>query len=100
MKTPTEAAADLLVALNEAEGALARDDSQAAEAAMAAGAAICRQMQADGQTIPAADLVALQKLATSCGVSLTRIGTALNAESLRDDNHRRALVTYQDTLRR
>ena len=84
--------------LRRAEAALASNDLEAADAQMAAAADLCRRLQAAGLGVPAAELGALRDLADRCGASLTRIGDALNAESMRDENHRRGINSYHATL--
>ncbi len=85
----------LQTVLERAESDLARGDAESANIAMAEAADICRALQGGGLQISPQNAAALQNLTESCGISLARLVRALNAESLRDDNHRRALLTYQ-----
>src|SRR5262245_10033636 len=96
----TSPAAELVSILGRAEAALARGDSEAANVDMKAGADLCRRLQAAGITVPARELGVLRELADRCGVALARIAKELNAESLRDENHRRGIVTYHEALSR
>jgi hypothetical protein len=89
------APADLVGFLEQAESALARGEHDTADTAMSAAAEICRRMQSAGVPIPNEEIGALQALVARCGTLLERMAAELNAESLRDDNHRRGLLTYQ-----
>jgi hypothetical protein len=86
--------------LRKAEAALAAGDLETADTHMAAAADLCRRLQEAGLGVPEAELAALRTLAERCGVSLSRVGEALNAESLRDGNHRRGITSYHATLTR
>ncbi len=88
------AAAELLKTLAQADAALAVDDTAAAGVAMALAADLCRRVQAAGLGVPPHELGMLRALADRCGPALARLGQDLNAESFRDDNHRRGLRTY------
>ena len=81
--------------LERTEADLARGDTASADTAMAAAEGICHDMRDSGIQIPPDAMEALQELAARCGTSLAGLARALNTESLRDDNHRRALLTYQ-----
>lgn len=81
--------------LERIEADLARGDTESADAAMAAAVDVCDDMRGSGIQIPPDATEALQELAARCGKSLAGLARALDAESLRDDNHRRALLTYQ-----
>jgi|SRR5450432_993663 len=96
LPSPTE----LLTVLEQTEAALSSGDTEAADRTMSAAAELCRRMQAAGTSIPAADLQLMQGLAEQCGRSLMRLERALNAESQRDEKHRRGLMTYQASQRR
>lgn len=85
----------LQTVLERAESDLARGDAESANIAMAAAANICRSLQGGGLQLSPQDAAALQNLTERCGTSLGRLVRALNAASLRDDNRRRALLTYQ-----
>jgi uncharacterized membrane protein YccC len=89
---------ELAEQLGRAEAALGRDDLETADALMAGAADLCRRLQTSGLGVPPAELAQLRELAERCGASLTRLSRALNAESLRDDNHRRGISTYLETL--
>ena len=91
---------ELAERLGRAEAALAQDDLDAADLHMASAADLCRRLQAAGLGIPTQELDALRDLAERCGVSLVRVGERLNAESQRDENHRRGIVSYHATLTR
>jgi hypothetical protein len=91
---------DLATLLGRADVALAHGDTTAADVAMAEAADLCRRLQAAGLGVPADELGILRDLAERCGLALTRLGQELNAESFRDDNHRRGMVMYQTSLRR
>ena len=88
------AAADLMTTLGQADAALARGDTEAANEAMAAAADLCSRLQAAGLGVPAGELATLQEIADRCGVALLRLGQDLNAESFRGDNLRRGMRTY------
>jgi exosome complex RNA-binding protein Csl4 len=90
---------ELVDLLERAAAALAAGDSDAADREMDQAAAVCSALQARGVTIPAAELGAVQAVAERCGMALMRLRNDLNAESLRDDNHRRAVLTYQSGQR-
>lgn len=91
---------ELAERLRRVEEALAAKDLEAANAHMTAAADLCRRLQAAGLGVPEAELGALRALADRCGASLSRAGEALNAESLRDGNHRRGITSYHATLAR
>ena len=86
--------------LRRAQESLAQNDLGAADAHMAAAADLCRRMQDAGLGVPAEELEALRDVARRCGEALARAGHSLNAESLRDDNHRRGINAYLATLTR
>lgn len=94
---PSQELADRLRRVEEALGA---NDLETADIHMAGAAELCRRLQAAGLGVPEAELGALQALAERCGVSLSRAGEALNADSLRDGNHRRGIISYNATLTR
>lgn len=89
---------ELAERLRQAEEALAKNDLSAADAHMAAAAALCRRMQEAGLGVPAEEIEGLRDAASRCGEALARAGQSLNAESLRDDNHRRGISAYLATL--
>jgi hypothetical protein len=91
---------ELAERLRRVEEALSANDLDTADAHMSAAADLCRRLQAAGLGVPQAELGALRALADRCGVSLSRVGDALNAESLRDGNHRRGMSSYHATLTR
>jgi hypothetical protein len=86
----------LLDSLCRAETALAAGDAEAANAAMAEGADLCRRLHAAGIHLPAAEAEHLRATAERCGAALVAFGKRLNDESFRDDNHRRGILSYQD----
>lgn len=90
---------ELATMLGRADAALARGDREAASVDMAAAADLCRRLQMAGLGIPATELQGLRDLADRCGVALGRLGQELNAESFRDDNHRRGISTYNGDRR-
>jgi hypothetical protein len=94
------AAVELLTTLTRVETALAAGDSEGAAVDMNSAADLCRRLQAAGMGVPPAELGALRDLWERCGMALTQLGENLNAESFRDDNHRRGVGVYQDSLRR
>jgi hypothetical protein len=100
MNAPPPPAEELVSELGRAEAALACDDTETANVAMAAAADLCRRLQAAGVVVPPAELAVLRALAERCGLALTRLGQDLNAESFRDDNHRRGVDTYLAASRR
>jgi hypothetical protein len=87
--------AALRATLERADSDLAGGDAESASLAMAAAADICRDLHARGVQVNPQDIGPLREIAARCGTSLARLASALNAESLRDDNHRRALLTYR-----
>ena len=91
---------ELAERLRLVEAALAANDVETADTHMTAAADLCRRLQAAGLGVPEAELGGLRALAERCGVSLLRVGEALNAESLRDGNHRRGITSYHATLTR
>lgn len=96
----TSPAVELVSSLGRAEAALARGDSEAADVEMKAAADLCRRLQAAGVSVPARELGVLRELADRLGVALAQLARELNAESLRDENHRRGIVTYHEALTR
>jgi hypothetical protein len=88
---PTTALQTLLAS---AEQALTAGDCEEADKQMDAAAALCAELQQRGLTLSAGALPAVRELADRCGAALLRARDALNAESQRDDNHRRAMLTY------
>jgi hypothetical protein len=90
---------ELATMLGRADAALARGDMEAADVDMAAAADLCRRLQTAGLGISGTELQGLRDLADRCGVALGRLGEALNAESFRDDNHRRGISTYNGDRR-
>lgn len=92
--TDSDPATVLQTLLASVEQALAAGDCEAADKQMDAAAALCADLQQRGLTLPPATLPAARELAERCGAALLRARDALNAESQRDDNHRRALLTY------
>ncbi|HEX2658799.1 MAG TPA: hypothetical protein VHU40_11025 [Polyangia bacterium] len=86
--------------LGRAEAALNADDLEAADAHLASAADLCRRLQAAGLGIPPQELATLRALAERCGTSLISVGERLNAASQRDENHRRGIVSYHNTLTR
>lgn len=95
--TPSVELADRL---RRAEEALGKNDLAAADAQMAAAAELCRRLQEAGLGVPAEEVAALKAVAERCGQALARVGKALNAESQRDENHRRGISSYLATLGR
>jgi hypothetical protein len=89
---------ELAERLRQVEEALGANDVETADIHMAAAADLCRRLEAAGLGVPEAELGVLRALAERCGVSLSRVGEALNAESLRDGNHRRGITSYHATL--
>jgi hypothetical protein len=81
--------------LERAESALKRGDAESADVAMGEAATLCHDSRVSETPIAPGALEALQELTARCGTSLAGLARALNTESLRDDNHRRALLTYQ-----
>ena len=96
-QTPSVELADRL---HRAQEALAQNDLSAADGHMAAAAELCRRMQEAGLGVPADEIEGLRDVARRCGEALARAGQSLNAESLRDDNHRRGINAYLATLTR
>ena len=92
--TEIDHAIALQTLLASVEQALATGDCEAADKQMDAAAALCADLQQRGLALPASALPAVRELAERCGAALLRARDALNAESQRDDNHRRALLTY------
>ena len=92
--TDSDPATALQTMLTAVEQALALGDCEAADQQMGAAAALCADLQGRGITLPSASLPDMRELAERCGAALLRARDALNAESQRDDNHRRALLTY------
>ena len=92
--TDLDPAITLQTLLAKVEQALATGDCEEADKHMDAAAALCADLQQRGVTLPASALPAVRELAQRCGAALLRARDALNAESQRDDNHRRALLTY------
>jgi hypothetical protein len=90
---------ELMDALQRTEAALAAGDGEAANLAMAGGVDLCRRLHEAGVPIPAEEADGIRALAERCGVALAAFGKRLNAESFRDDNHRRGIQSYQDSLR-
>jgi ketopantoate reductase len=88
--------ADLVAAMEQAQAALTKGDTEAANVVMTAAAEICQGLQASGIIVPAAEMERLRELTARCGVELTRLGHKLNAESFRDDNHLRGIATYNN----
>lgn len=86
--------------LARAEAALQQDDLETADGHLAAAADLCRRLQAAGLGIPLQELGELRTLAERLGISLASVGERLNAESQRDENHRRGIVSYHATLTR
>jgi len=91
---------ELAERLRRAQEALAKNDLGAADGHMAAAADLCRRMQEAGLGVPAEEIDGLREMARRCGDALARAGESLNAESLRDDNHRRGITAYLATLTR
>lgn len=91
---------ELIDTLAHAEAALARGSMDDANQAMESAADLCRRLQAAGLGLPAFELEVLRDLAERCGVALTRLGQELQSDSLRGDNHRRGIASYQSTLDR
>ena len=91
---------ELAERLRRTEAALAQGDLKGAEAEMAAAAELCRRLQAAGLGVPPEEAGALRDLNERCGAALKRVGNALNAESLRDENLRRGISSYHATLTR
>jgi hypothetical protein len=92
--TINEPASELSTLLASAQQALTANDCEAANKNMDAAAALCAELQQRGVMLSPAELSSLRELAQRCGTALFRARDALNAESQRDDNHRRALLTY------
>jgi len=92
--------AELADRLERAQAAMEQDDLETADAHLAAAADLCRRLQAAGLGIPPEELGALRELAERCGTSLVSVGDRLNAESQRDENHRRGIESYHATLTR
>ena len=86
--------------LRRAQEALAKNDLAAADGHMAAAADLCRRMQEAGLGVPAEEIEGLRDVARRCGEALVQAGQTLNADSLRDDNHRRGINAYLATLTR
>jgi hypothetical protein len=100
MNAPPSAAAELVSELSRADAALAGNDTESANVAMAAAADICLRMQAAGVTVPLAELTILRATAERCGLALDRLRQELNAESFQNDNHRRGVDAYLAAARR
>jgi len=98
--TDQDPSTELMALLGRAAEAMNSGDCDAAEREMAVAAALCERLQNAGVTLPAGQLAAVQEVAEQCGLALKRVGKELNAESQRDENHRRAFLTYQATQRR
>jgi uncharacterized membrane protein YccC len=92
--------AELADRLGRAQAALEQDDLETADAHLASAADLCRRLQAAGLGIPPEELATLRDLAERCGTSLVSVGERLNAESQRDENHRRGIESYHATLTR
>ena len=92
--------AELADRLGRAEVALNAGDLETADTHLASAADLCRRLQAAGLGIPPQELDALRALAERCGTSLVSAGQRLNAASQRDENHRRGIVSYHNTLTR
>ena len=91
---------ELAERLQRAQEALVSGDLGTADAHMAAAADLCRRMQEAGLGVPAEEIEGLRDVARRCGEAIARAGQTLNAESLRDDNHRRGINAYLATLTR
>lgn len=91
---------ELVDTLARAEAALASGDMDAASGAMESAADLCRRLQTAGLGVPASELNVLRDLADRCGLALIRLGRDLQSDSLRGDNHRRGIASYQSTLGR
>jgi hypothetical protein len=100
MNAPQPSPNDLVSELGRAEAALGRDDAETANVAMSAAADVCLRLQAAHIDVPAPELAVLRTLAERCALALDRLRLRLNAESLRDDNHRRGVETYLAASRR
>ncbi|MEP6653003.1 MAG: hypothetical protein ABJA82_06565 [Myxococcales bacterium] len=92
--TDSDPATTLQTLLASVEQALAAGDCAAADEQMDAAAALCADLQGRGLTLPSSALPAVREVAERCGAALLRARDALNAESQRDDNLRRAILTY------
>lgn len=84
----------LIDILGHAETALASGDMESADAAMQAGADLCRRLQAAGIAVPASELAAVRDMAERCGMELARLTTELNADSAKGENFRRGMASY------
>ena len=81
--------------LRRADLAMQSDDLDAANAAMAEGAALCVRMQDAGLSLPADSAGDLRRLAEECENALVALSARLNARSFRDDQQRRGMLSYQ-----
>ncbi len=88
---------ELVEALTQAEAALAAGDTETANVAMESAADLCRRLQTAGLGVPPPELGVLRDLAERVGLALQRLGLELQADSLRGDNHRRGMASYQST---
>jgi hypothetical protein len=87
---------ELVAMMGQAQAALTKGDMDAANVAMDAAAGLCRGLQAAGVSVPEAEMEGLRELTARCGLELARLGNELNAESFRDDNHRRGITIYNN----
>ena len=91
---------ELIDELDRAEAALGRGDMDVADAAMAAAADLCRRLQTAGVGLPVAELGRVRDIAERCGAELHRLAERFNGDSFRDENLRRGIRTYHETINR
>jgi len=91
MSSSKEILRQALEAINDA---LARNDLQAATAAMRAANEACDGLRARREFLDANELPTFQALAATCGTSLTRAGQDLQASSNKRENIRKGMTAY------
>jgi len=94
MSAPTSSQS-LQECLRRADAAMKANDIEAANAAMADGAALCVSLQERGLALPGDDADGLRQLAEECEDALVALSQRLNARSFRDDQQRRGILSYQ-----
>lgn len=95
MSTTAPSADELKVALGRAVAALEAGDLDTASGDMEAAAELCGRLQTAGVRIPGPELAQLRELYERCGVFLVQTGEKLNADSFREEQHRRGVEAYR-----
>lgn len=95
MSAHADSTDELKAALTRSVAALEAGDLDAASTDMEAAAELCGRLQTAGVRVPGPELAQLRELYQRCGVFLVQSGEKLNADSFRDEQHRRGMEAYR-----